>query len=332
MADLHFLFPHWLWLLLLIPLLWLFYWLRGRDNSGWDTLVDPALAPFVLSGRARKRRLPAFVLASLLTLLAVLSMAGPAWEKRETPTFRLQQSVVVGLDLSISMLAQDVAPNRMDRARFKLLDLLKLRRDGQTGLVVFAGDAFVVAPLTDDTRTIAAQVQNLGPDIMPVQGSRLELAISKAVELLQQAKSPQGGILLVTDGVSDAGRARLAAADALKAGYTVSILALGTGKGAPIPLANGSFLMDAGGRTVMPGLDEAALRSIASDGGGLYRQAQIGDADLQQLESFWTSALDGAELVSGQERQFDQWFNEGVWLALLLVPFMALLFRRGWLA
>ena len=297
-----------------------------------DDLVDPELAPFVLTGRTRKRRFPAFLLVSLLTLLTVLAMAGPAWEKRETPTFRLQQSVVVGLDLSASMLAQDVAPNRMDQARFKLLDLLKLRRDGQTGLVVFAGDAFVVSPLTDDTRTIAAQAQNLGPDIMPVQGSRADLAIGKAVELLQQARSPQGGILLVTDGASDVGRARLAAADALKAGYTVSVLALGTDRGAPVPLANGSFLTDAGGRTVMPGLDEAALRTVASDGGGLYRKAQIGDADVQQLEAFWTSDMEGTELVSGQERQFDQWFNEGVWLVLVLVPFMALMFRRGWLA
>ncbi|MEZ5448626.1 MAG: VWA domain-containing protein [Thiolinea sp.] len=331
MADLHFLHPQWLWLLLLVPVLWLLVLRHRRHLRGWDSVVDAELAPFVLTGQNRQRNALSLFIFSLLAALAILAAAGPAWEQREVPVFRDQQPLVVALDLSASMYAQDASPSRLEQARFKLIDLLHARKDGQTGLVVFAGDAFVVSPLTDDTRTIEAQMKSLTPSIMPVQGSQVDLAIQKSVELLQQAGSATGGILLMTDGTTDTALAEQAARDALSKGYKVSVLAFGTEQGAPIPLNNGGFLQDASGNTVMPRLEVAALRSLAREGGGLFAQAGLDDSDINHLSSQWASSSSAADLLSGGDRQVDAWVNEGVWLVVLMLPLVVLLFRRGWL-
>lgn len=330
-ADFHFMYPDWLWLLWVLPPLW---WriMRQRSSANWSAIVDEKLAPFVLSGHERPHRLRLALLISVLSIAAILALAGPAWEKKELPAFRSQQSVVVVLDLSASMYARDMTPNRLDAARFKLLDLLKTRQDGQTGMVVFAGDAFVVSPLTDDTDTIAAQVKNLSPEIMPVQGSYPDLGIAKAQEILQQGAQGRGHILLMTDGAADAAQARRAATQAEAQGYTVSVLAIGTAQGAPIPLTDGGFLSDSRGQTVVPKLDVATLKSVADAGKGVFSQYRIDDQDLRQLNALWAAGLADAELLAGDDRKLDAWFNQGIWLVILLLPVAVLLFRRGWLA
>lgn len=329
--DFHFMYPDWLWLLLVIPLV-LWRILRQQGKGDWSGIVDEQLAPFVLSGNEQPHRLRMALIIGLLSLLAILAISGPAWEKKQLPAFRSQQSVVVALDLSASMYARDMSPNRLDAARFKLLDLLNSRKDGQTGLVVFAGDAFVVSPLTDDTDTIAAQVKNLSPEIMPAQGSYLSAAIHKAEEILDQAAQGNGHILLISDGVSDAAQAQQAAKAAYAKGYTVSVLTVGTEAGAPIPLSNSGFLTDSSGKTVVPQLDSKALGAIANAGQGIMVKHRIDDLDLKQLNTLWAASLQDAELLAGNDRKLDAWFNQGIWLVLLLIPVAMLFFRRGWLA
>ena len=200
MAAFHFLYPQAFWLLLLLVPLWFWILRRRQQQSGWQELIDPALAPFVLTGRERRQSLFSLLVFSAIALLSILAMAGPAWEKKEVPVFRQQQALVIALDLSASMYAQDLSPNRLEQARFKVMDILQTRKGEQTGLVVFAGDAFPVSPLTDDIKTIEAQMKNLTPDIMPVQGGALGLAIERSMELLRQAGAKSGNILLITDG------------------------------------------------------------------------------------------------------------------------------------
>ncbi|CAA6823954.1 MAG: TPR domain protein in aerotolerance operon, partial [uncultured Thiotrichaceae bacterium] len=329
--DFHFMYPDWLWLLLVIPLV-LWRILRQQGKGDWSGIVDDQLAPFVLSGNEQPHRLRTALIIGLLSLLAILALSGPAWEKKQLPAFRSQQAVVVALDLSASMYVRDMSPNRLDAARFKLLDLLNSRKDGQTGLVVFAGDAFVVSPLTDDTDTIAAQVKNLSPEIMPAQGSYLSAAITKSVEILDQAAQGNGHILLISDGASDAAQAQQAAEVAYSKGYTVSVLTVGTEAGAPVPLSNGGFLSDSNGTTVIPQLDSKTLGSIANAGQGMIVGHRIDDLDLKQLNTLWASSLQDAALLAGDDRKLDAWFNQGIWLVLLLIPVAMLFFRRGWLA
>ena len=212
--NLHFLHPEWLWLLVVIPAVWGMKLLRSRRMGEWERVVDKHLMPFVLSGKAGGLGFIPLVLLSLALVVAVLAIAGPAWEKREVPVFRNQQALVVAMDFSASMTAEDEKPNRITLARFKLLDILNARKDAQNGLVVFAGDAFTVTPLTDDIDTIEEQVKNLSPDIMPAPGSLLTPAIQRSVELLKQSGMKQGNILLITDGASDPEEAVTAAEEA----------------------------------------------------------------------------------------------------------------------
>ncbi|MEZ5452220.1 MAG: VWA domain-containing protein [Thiothrix sp.] len=330
MNDLHFLHPEWLWLLLVIPVVWGMRWLRSHRQGEWERIVDKHLMPFVLSGKAGKQGWLPLVLLSLALLVAVMAMAGPAWKKREVPVFRNQQPLVVAMDFSASMLAEDEKPNRMTLARFKLLDILNARRDAQNGLVVFAGDAFTVSPLTDDVATIEEQVKNLTPDIMPAPGSLLTPAIQRSVELLQQAGMKKGSILLITDGAADVSSAVSAADEAWGSGYSVSILAVGTADGAPVPRPNGGFLLDSFGKTVVAKVNVDELRDIAKAGGGVFVQTALGDADITTLSEQWKAASNG-KLSDAQGRQTDVWVNEGYWLVLLLLPLAALAFRRGWL-
>lgn len=334
LRDLHFIHAAWLWLLLLIPLMWgLYGWQRQQRGSGqWEQLIDPALRPFVLQGKAGKLSWIALALMSVTLVIAVLAMAGPSWEKQEIPVFRNQQALVIAMDFSASMQAEDAKPDRLTLARFKLLDLFKARPDGQTGLVVFAGDAFVVSPLTDDVETIQEQIKNLSPALMPASGSHVAPAIERSVDLLKQASARAGHILVITDGASDTDAAMQAATQAKQAGYNVSILAIGSADGAPIPQRNGGFVQDRNGQTVVAKVDFATLNNIAQSGAGTFVQASADDSDVTMLTKQWLNAsADSPALRDGQGRQVDTWVNEGYWLILLLLPVAALAFRRGWL-
>ncbi|MDQ5770292.1 VWA domain-containing protein [Thiothrix subterranea] len=328
--NLHFLHPEWLWLLLVLPLVLGMKWFQARQQGGWERIVDKQLMPFVLSGTAGSWGWLPLAWLSLALLVAIVAMAGPAWEKREVPVFRDQQALVVAMDFSASMYADDEKPNRITLARFKLLDILNARQDAQNGLVVFAGDAFVVTPLTDDIATIQEQVKNLAPDIMPAPGSLLTPAIERSVELLQQAGMKTGSILLMTDGVADTESAVAAADKAWSMGYNVSVLSLGTADGAAIPRPRGGFLLDNSGKTVIAPVNLDDLERIAKAGGGIFTQAALGDADVNALSQQWQS-LSQQQLSKSQGRQTDAWVNEGYWLVLLLLPLAALTFRPGWL-
>lgn len=334
LRDLHFIHAAWLWLLLLIPLMWGGYWWRRKQQGRgqWEQFIDPQLLPFVLQGKAA--HLSGWTLGTVsgALLVAVVAMAGPSWEKQEIPVFRNQQALVIAMDFSASMQAEDAKPDRLTLARFKLLDLFKARPDGQTGLVVFAGDAFVVSPLTDDVETIQEQIKNLSPSLMPASGSHVAPAIERSMDLLKQASARAGHILVITDGASDAEAAVQAAAQAKQAGYNVSVLAIGSAEGAPVPQRNGGFVQDRNGQTVVAKVDLATLEHIAQSGAGTFVQASADDGDVTILTKQWLNVnADSPALRDGQGRQVDTWVNEGYWLILLLLPVAALAFRRGWL-
>ncbi len=320
-----------LWLLALLPLgLLLWYWRRHQGQGGhWQDICDPRLLPWLLiRGGGRERRFP-LLLGALAGTLAVLALAGPAWQRLEQPVFRDTSALVIALDLSRSMDSTDLAPDRLTRARLKLLDLLDQRREGQTALIAYAGQAFAVTPLTDDTKTIAALAQTLATDLMPSPGSRPDLALDKARELLRQAGVRAGQVLLITD---SAEAPNLAAALArLRAdGHRLHVLGVGTEDGAPIRTADSGFLKDAAGAIVIPRLDESAMKRLAAEGGGSYARLALDNRDLEQL----FAALERSPLEDDSERselQVERWREEGPWLLLLLLPLAVLAFRRGYL-
>ncbi|MEE8320761.1 MAG: VWA domain-containing protein, partial [Gammaproteobacteria bacterium] len=204
-SQFHFLRP--LWLLALIPLIIVIWMLAVRKlgSRSWETVCDAELLPFILIGRSIQTRRWSLGLIGSCGLLAILSLAGPTWEQLPQPVFQSQSALVIALDLSRSMEASDIKPSRLERARFKIADLLKLRQEGQTALLVYAGEAFTVTPLTDDTKTIASQLPALTTLMMPAHGSDAGRALKKSEELLKQAGMGEGHILLVTDEVGVSG-------------------------------------------------------------------------------------------------------------------------------
>jgi len=216
------------------------------------------------------------------------------------------------------------------RARYKIADFLRLRQEGLTALLVFAGDSFTVTPLTDDVATIASQLNALDPEIMPVQGNRAELAVQMAVDLMRQAGATNGDILLISDEIEGA-QAQDAVRDAKDQGYRVSVLGIGTESGVPLPLKEGGFLKDDSGRIVVPVLDETALREVAAAGDGIYVRMSQDDQDVTTLQQYF-SKLPMKEELAATELETDLWREEGPWLLLPLLPLVALIFRRGYLA
>jgi len=241
--DFHFLRPEWLWLLLPLALV---LWRLVRGESGgdaWRGLVDAHLLPRLLSDdRGPAQRLP-LVLLGLGWLLGVLALAGPTWERLPQPVYQAQDYRVIALDLSPSMNATDLPPSRLAHARFEVLDLLRKAKEGQTALLAYGAEPYVVSPLTADTQTITAQVPSLQTGLLPVQGAkRTDLVLDKAGELLHQAGAPDGEVLLFTDGLDHPAAADEAARKLRAEDYRVSVLGIGSAKGAPVPLTDGGFL------------------------------------------------------------------------------------------
>ncbi len=332
MEDFHFLRPAWL---LLLPLLLLLLWQFGRrklKSDAWEGLCDPQLLPHILESAPQRhlRHRPAPLLGALAGALAILALAGPVWERLPQPTFSSQSALVLALDLSLSMTVQDIKPSRLERARHKIADILKRRREGETALIVYAADAFVVTPLTNDGSTIRAQLAALEPNLMPAQGSRSGAPLKLAMELLEQTRTKNAGILLITDAADLDAESTSAALALKKAGHRLSILGVGTPEGGPIPAPRGGFMKDRRGAIVIPKLDEAALEQLAGDGGGNYARLRADDRDLDRLlTGLVQSPLELSSEMEARLQMADNWREEGVWLLPPLLLLGAFVFRRG---
>jgi len=324
LANFHWLRPDWLWALPLIGLMTYALGRRQLAPGSWQRIIDPALAPYILSRTQIKGLTYRWWLILIGGVLAVTALAGPSWNRVEQPVFRSEQAIVIALDLSRSMDAQDLTPSRLTRARLKILDILEARQSGQTALVVYSSNAFTVTPLTTDADTVAALVNSLSTDIMPSRGSYPVAAIEKSQTLLEQAGVAYGEVLLITDGGTSPAAER-AAADLQKSGYSLSVLGVGTSEGAPIPRAGGGFVTDRSGNIVVPRIEGTALRSLAAAGGGRFAPLSADDSDINTL----LSGQVGTGSASDEALATDQWQEEGPWLLLLLVPIAAMAFRRG---
>lgn len=314
LTALHFLRPWWLCALVLLPLLAWWWRRRQREGSAWHAFVDPHLLPQLLESRGDRRSRMAPWIAAMGFLLAILALAGPSWRRSEQPLWQSQVPLVVALDLSSASLAGDLPPSRLAQARAKLATLLRERNAGQVGLVAFAGDAFTVAPLTDDAANVALFLDALQPDVMPRDGQRAGEAIEWSARLLERAGARNGDIVVLTDHADDA--AINAASEAAAAGYHVSALGLGTEAGTVYRRIDGSI---ANAR-----LDPASLRKLAASGNGRYAALSGDAADLRELGVLNPGTSDA---VGGNGSGFT-WRDEGYWLLPPLMLLALLAFRR----
>ncbi|MGJ0493202.1 VWA domain-containing protein [Methylobacter sp.] len=325
LAEFHFIRPY--WLLALIPYgVLLVLMLRSKLRQGnWSAVCDAALLPYLLQEKAVGQSRWPLTAGAVAAFLAIIALTGPTWERQPAPVFRNDSALVIALDLSLSMDAADIKPSRLTRARYKIADILKQRKDGQTALLVYAGDAFTVTPLTDDTETIASQLEALNTNIMPSQGSNTAVVLEKALELFKQAGLQKGQLLLVTDGVDV--DETLPTVKSLGS-YQLSILGVGTAEGAPIALPDGGFLKDGQDDIVVTKLNADELTKLAQAGHGIFQSITADDSDIDAL----LAALDKPVRQQGAEKKdglLNQWQDTGPWILLLVLPLAALTFRKG---
>ena len=316
LAQLHFLRPWWLLVLLCVPaLLW---WQRSRmrQNNVWRDAVDAQLLPHLLEADHPSSKNAWHGRWGVCALvLAMLALAGPSLRKDVRPLWQARMPLVIALDLSSASMATDLPPNRLAQARTKIANLLRARAGGQVALVVFAEDAYTVAPLTSDAANLALFLDALSPDVMPEDGQRPDRAIRWSQQLLQQAGFSRGDILLLTDHASpdDLNAASLART----AGYRVSVLGLGSAQGGVFQSGNG---------LQRARLDADSLRALASRGGGEYARLTPDDADLRSLGVLTAT---GKALATAQGSTVASWRDDGYWLLPIVLLLCLPLFRRG---
>jgi Ca-activated chloride channel family protein len=309
---------------------WLLWrlWNRQKRVGRWQMIIPSAFHSALLSGGGgRESKLP-WVVLGLGWLLAVLALLGPSWQRVEQNSQRPVDPLVVMIELTPEMLAADSPPTRLEQARRKLLDLLQARSDSQTAIIVYAGSAHTLVPLSDDLATSKNLLDAIKPSIMPEAGQRADLAVRKALDLLEQGDLGQGRLLWVGSSLSDAERQGIRAAMTGRDAPPLLMLGVGTAEGAPVTQEKGGFLKDAQGGILVPRLDGPVLKDFADSMGGRYTALRLDNQDLDEL-----GLLDGPKsLISqGQKVRLDRWADQGYWLLLPLLLLAGCAGRRGWL-
>lgn len=321
----HFLRPEWAVAVIVFALVPVMVRFARSGAGAWRKVCDaPLLNALLVKSKARSL-FPQLFLLSVCWALAIFALCGPALEKLPQPTFKKGADVVYLLDISPLMGARDLKPSRMERAVFKLYDLLKRDAGSQSALILYAQTPFIAVPLTPDVKMIENVLPTVQAGLMGGTVPNLAAALDEAEDLLRQAKAVNGRAV-VLGAFGDAKAVKTAEA-LKKEGYTVSILGVGTQDGAPVQLADGNFAT-VNGQAVLSTLPEKELRRIAHAGGGVYRTISLDESDIDALT---TAETDGASDLSDGKIKADAWKDLGVYVTALILPFMAFGFRRGWL-
>ena len=325
----HFLRPE--WFIALVPLMLLVLLIRKTTakQSGWQSVIPSHLYQYMVIGKNEMGAKPPMWMLALVWIISVIALAGPTWERLPQPVYQLKMGHVIVIDMSLSMRATDMTPDRLTRAKYKAIDLVNTIGEGEMGLVAYAGDAFVISPLTEDAGNITTLIPSLSPEIMPVPGSDPLLGIESASELLTNAGYNSGMIYWITDGIELEQQQELQEYVA-SIPFTVNALTVGTSEGAPIRQQSGELLKDFTGSIVIPKLNEGAVKGVVKTSGGRFESFTSNDADIDALAS--VSLLDKSDSEENEEEsnlQGDQWKEVGPYLLLILLPFAAFAFKRG---
>ena len=325
MADFHFIRP--LWLIAILVLIIAIYLLKKIriSQSGWHQLLPAHLSKILVDGNQQGQSL-SLTLPFVIGLLSIVALAGPTWKKLPQPVYQVAQGSVIIMDMSYSMYATDLTPNRLTRARYKAIDLLNSIQEGDVGLIAYAGDAFVISPLTEDVNNIKLLLPSLTPDLMPELGSNPLSALTLAHEMLKNSGHVEGNIYWFTDGIDNEDIQDINEWSR-EHPYNLNVMGVGTTAGAPIKLTNGELMKDDSGAIIIPKLPQAALNGVAKRGDGNYVRLSNNDNDIERLTH---QTIDiKTDKKSESENAGDQWQEFGPYLLLLVLPLVLSYFRRG---
>ena len=322
--------PIYLWMLLIIPILILMRFIVWRKRKrNLRKFGDPSLLKEMMPDVSKYRPTIKFcLLLSAITIL-IFMIARPQVGSKISHEKREGIEVLIALDISNSMLAQDVIPSRLEKSKLLIEDLVDHFTNDKVGLVVFAGDAFVQLPITNDYISAKMFLQNINPSLITTQGTDLARAISLSQSCFTQREHIGRAIIVITDGEDHEGGALEAAREAYKKGINVFILGVGTSKGAPIPDGNGGYLKDNSGQTVLSALNEQMCQQVAKAGNGVYIHVDnTSDAQekLNKELSKLQSGISDTVVYSEYNEQFQIF---GIILLLLLIVETILLESRN---
>lgn len=327
--EFHFIRPHWLWLI--VPLLLMVALIRyvHKQQSGWQSVLAGHLYQHLITTQGIRKARPPLLLLAFCWVLATVALAGPTWERLPQPVYQLNAGKVVLMDMSLSMRATDVKPDRLTRAKYKAIDLVNAITEGETGLVAYAGDAFTISPLSSDAQNLTTLIPSLTPEIMPIAGSDPALGLQAAIELLSNAGYQQGEIFWITDGINNQ-QMKEVSEIFNNSMFRLSVLGVGTEEGAPIQLLDGELLKNRSGAIVVPKLTVNNLKTLSSASGGRYASMQADDSDINYLVEQTLIEHDPSKDGDSQQEKFgDKWQEMGPYLLLIILPFAAYSFRRG---
>jgi Ca-activated chloride channel family protein len=324
MIDLlHFIRPLWLIALPVIALIWWLVRRREASQANVGSFVAPHLRDALTVNRNARKGIRAVDGVALSLFFVTVAAAGPTWSKQASPWFAETAPLVIAIEVSDSMRSNDLQPTRLDRARFKVMDLVAARTGSRTALIAYAGSAHIVVPPSTDAEVLQPFLESLDPAIMPTGGADAGKVLPLAKSLLGE-QSAAGTLLFVTDGFGSGDVAPLAEFADQPDSPALAALVVGTDEGGVALMPDGSPVMSAGGGRLDTSIDTAMLRRVSGEANVSIVRAGTGDADIRELMRAIQSNLRLADDPDAQWRDQAWWF---LWPAALLT---LLWFRRGW--
>ncbi len=314
--------PLYFYLIILIPLLVVFLiWTEKKRKALSARFVDASLLSRLVSPKASKQRRTKTKLLLWGLVLLMIALTQPRWGFQWEDLKQRGVDIIIALDVSTSMRASDIKPSRLDRAKHKVADLLRMLKGDRVGVVAFAGTSFLHCPLTLDYQAAEMFLNALDTDLIPRQGTALGHAIETSIEAFSSMEKKSKALLLITDGEDHEGTVRKAIERAQKEGVKIFVIGIGQDEGVPVPDPSGSgFKRNRSGEIVLSKINEPLLEKIAVDTGGTYVRSVLGDMDLQTiyLEQIQQS-VEKKELKSSRRKRWTERFQWLIFAGLLLL-------------
>ncbi len=304
-------------LLWLVPALIFFYVYAGMRRQRRIRIFCGDMHERLNSSLLRGRRRLKAVLIVLSIVLLVMAISRPRWGYQWEDIKRVGVDIIVGVDVSRSMLAEDISPSRLARAQRKLKDFTGMLDGDRVGLVAFAGSSFLQCPLTLDYGAFSMFLDYLSPDMIPVPGTDMAAAIRTATRAFNRRERTSKALILITDGENHGEDFMQAAQEAGREGVRIFVIGIGTPDGTPVPAVDGKggFLQDRSGNLVLSRLDEKALQKIVLETGGAYVRSVTGDLDLETIyHGAIKKDIEQKELSATRRKRWEERFQ---WFAAL---------------
>lgn len=323
--------PYYFNLLWLVPLLIFFYaWAARKKCQLTNQFCSPETAAKLISLKSEAKQRLKFTLLVFAVTCLIIALTHPRWGFKWEELRQEGVDIIIALDVSNSMLAEDIKPNRLTRAKHKVADLLNMLDGDRIGLVAFAGTSFLQCPLTLDYSAAALFLDTIDTDLIPVQGTAIAHAIRTATKAFSTREKKSKAIILITDGEDQEGQALTAAREAREQGVKIYTIGIGQEGGAPIPnTSGGGFKKDRQGEVILSKLDESTLQKIALETGGTYVRSVTGDLDLNKiyLEDI-KNMVERKELKTARRQLWQERFQSLVFAALMCLVLEPLIRER----